>query len=54
MGKTLSSFSNQEAERDLQISYGAFLDAAGRLQRQHIVIRPRQGGYVVVPPQSSP
>lgn len=37
--------------RALGIGRGAFLDAAERLQRQGRLIKPRQGFYVIVPPQ---
>ena len=44
-------FTADEAVQELQISHGAFLDAVERLQRRHLVLNPRQGFYVVVPPQ---
>lgn len=44
-------FSADEAQKDIGISRGAFLDAAERLQRRGQLIRPRRGFYVVVPPQ---
>ncbi len=44
-------FAAEEAERALGIGHGAFLDAAERLQRREAVLNPRQGFYVVVPPQ---
>ena len=44
-------FSADEAGEALGIGRGAFLDAAERLQRRKHLIRPRQGFYVVVPPQ---
>jgi predicted transcriptional regulator of viral defense system len=44
-------FTNAEAEQALQIGRGAFLDAAERLQRRKLLLNPRQGFYVVVPPQ---
>ncbi len=44
-------FSAEEAARVLRIGRGAFLDAAERLQRRQYLIKPRQGFYVVVPPQ---
>ena len=44
-------FTAKEAERALGIGHGAFLDAAERLQRRAAVLNPRQGFYVVVPPQ---
>ncbi len=62
-GKTLSSymtrmlstgrlvFSREEARKALGISQGALLDAAGRQQRKNLLISPRSGFYVIVPPQ---
>lgn len=44
-------FTSEQAEQALGVGRGAFLDAAERLQRRHALIRPRQGFYVVVPPQ---
>ena len=44
-------FTAEQAERALGIGHGAFLDAAERLQRREAVFNPRQGFYVVVPPQ---
>ncbi len=44
-------FTNAEAEQALRIGRGAFLDAAERLQRRKQLLNPRQGFYVVVPPQ---
>ena len=44
-------FTAEEAEHALGIGHGAFLDAAERLQRREAVLNPRQGFYVVVPPQ---
>ena len=44
-------FSADEAQKEIGISRGAFLDAAERLQRRGQLIRPRRGFYVVVPPQ---
>jgi predicted transcriptional regulator of viral defense system len=44
-------FTAAEATHALQISHGAFLDAAERLQRRHLLISPRRGFYVVVEPQ---
>ena len=48
-GRTV--FTAEEAERALGVSRGAFLDAAERLQRRRALLNPRQGFYVVVPPQ---
>ena len=44
-------FTAEEAEQALGIGHGAFLDAAERLQRRKALLNPRQGFYVVVPPQ---
>ena len=44
-------FTADEAVSALDISRGAFLDAAERLQRRKALLRPRQGFYVVVAPQ---
>ena len=44
-------FTAEEAERALGVGHGAFLDAAERLQRREALLSPRQGFYVVVPPQ---
>src|ERR1700679_4069314 len=44
-------FSREEARTTLGISQGALLDAAGRQQRKHLLISPRNGFYVIVPPQ---
>jgi predicted transcriptional regulator of viral defense system len=44
-------FSREEAMRTLGVGRGAFLDSAERLQRQGRLISPRQGFYIVVPPQ---
>jgi len=46
-------FSADEAQKEIGVSRGAFLDAAERLQRRGQLIRPRRGFYVVVPPQHS-
>ncbi|MCY3814914.1 MAG: hypothetical protein OXG59_01320 [Gammaproteobacteria bacterium] len=48
-GRTV--FTADEAEHTLGIGHGAFLDAAERLQRRKALLAPRQGFYVVVPPQ---
>ena len=50
-GRTV--FTADEAEHALGIGHGAFLDAAERLQRREALLSPRQGFYVVVPPQSA-
>ena len=44
-------FTAEQAERSLGVEHGAFLDAAERLQRREALLSPRQGFYVVVPPQ---
>ena len=44
-------FTSAEAEEALGISRGAFHDAAERLQRRKHLLSPRQGFYVIVPPQ---
>lgn len=45
------SFTGAEARQALRISDGAFLKAAARLRRKHMLLNPRQGFYVAVPPQ---
>lgn len=44
-------FSREEAQKALAINRGALLDAAERLQRREVLISPRRGFYVIVPPQ---
>lgn len=44
-------FTRDEAQKSLGASAGAFLDAAERQQRKHHLVSPRQGFYVIVPPQ---
>lgn len=44
-------FSAEEAVKALGTNRGAFLDAAQRLQRRDLIISPRKGFYVAVPPQ---
>lgn len=44
-------FTAEEAEQALNVEHGAFLDAAERLQHRRLLVRPRQGFYVIVPPQ---
>src|SRR5580704_2216893 len=44
-------FSAEEARKALGVSQGALLDAAGRQQRKHLLVSPRSGFYVIVPPQ---
>ena len=44
-------FTATEAEDQLGVGHRSFLDAAERLQRSGKLLSPRQGLYVVVPPQ---
>ena len=44
-------FTAAEAEEDLRIGHRSFLDASERLQRSGKLLKPRQGFYVIVPPQ---
>jgi predicted transcriptional regulator of viral defense system len=44
-------FTARDAEKALHVERGAFLDAAERLQRRKHLLNPRQGFYVIVPPQ---
>lgn len=44
-------FTSAEAEQALGVGRGPFLDAAERLQRRKHLLGPRQGFYVIVPPQ---
>ena len=46
-----SVFTAAEAENELGVGHRSFLDAAERLQRSRKLLAPRQGFYVVVPPQ---
>ena len=48
-GKTV--FTAEEAENALSTGRRAFLGAAERLQRRKVLVNPRQGFYVIVPPQ---
>ena len=48
-GRTV--FTAEEAEQAIGVGRGAFLDAAERLQRREALLTPRQGFYVIVPPQ---
>ena len=45
------TFTRSEAIAALSLTEGAFLKAAARLQRRGLLLNPRQGFYVVVPPQ---
>lgn len=44
-------FTAEEAELTLGVRHRAFLDAAERLQRRGMLLQPRRGFYVIVPPQ---
>ena len=44
-------FTAKEAEQALAVRHRAFLDAAERLQRRGMLLQPRRGFYVIVPPQ---
>jgi AbiEi antitoxin C-terminal domain len=44
-------FTRAEAIAALGITEGAFLKAAARLQKRHMLFNPRHGFYVAVPPQ---
>ena len=46
-----SVFTAAEAEGEIGLGHRSFLDASERLQRSGKLLRPRQGFYVVVPPQ---
>lgn len=45
------AFTAEDAKQALNVEHGAFLDAAERLQRRKLLQKPRQGFYVIVPPQ---
>lgn len=45
------TFSREEAVVALGITEAAFLKAAARLQKRHMLFNPRHGFYVAVPPQ---
>lgn len=45
------TFTRNEAIAALGITEAAFLKAAARLQKRHMLLNPRQGFYVAVPPQ---
>jgi len=45
-------FSRDEAQAALGIGRGAFLAAAQKLQKRGRLLNPRQGFYVIVPPQN--
>ena len=44
-------FTREEAEKAVGVGRGAFLDAAEGLQHKGLLLTPRRGFYVVVPPQ---
>ena len=46
-----SVFTAADAEDELGVGHRSFLDASERLQRSGKLLRPRQGFYIVVPPQ---
>ncbi|MHB0790168.1 type IV toxin-antitoxin system AbiEi family antitoxin domain-containing protein [Bradyrhizobium sp. 5.13L] len=46
-----TSFTRDEAIKALKTTPATFLKASARLQKQHMLFNPRQGFYVVVPPQ---
>jgi predicted transcriptional regulator of viral defense system len=45
------SFTRADAKQALRISDAALLKAAARLRRKHMLLNPRHGFYVAVPPQ---
>jgi predicted transcriptional regulator of viral defense system len=45
------TFTRGEAVAALGITQAAFLKAAARLQKRHLLLNPRHGFYVAVPPQ---
>jgi hypothetical protein len=45
------AFTRDEAIAALGVTEGAFLKAAARLQKRRMLLNPRHGFYVVVPPQ---
>ncbi|MBV7255875.1 type IV toxin-antitoxin system AbiEi family antitoxin [Pacificimonas sp. WHA3] len=51
LSKGRTVFTADDARSELGVEHGAFLDAAGRLQRRQALLSPRQGFYVIVPPQ---
>lgn len=44
-------FTSADAQREIGVGRGAFLDAAERLQRRKALLNPRQGFYIAVPQQ---
>jgi predicted transcriptional regulator of viral defense system len=51
LSKGACVFTADQALTELGINRGAFLDASARLQKKGGLLHPRQGFYVVVPPQ---
>lgn len=51
LSKGQTSFTAEDAQEALGVARGPLLDAAERLQRRGLLVKPRQGFYVVVPPQ---
>lgn len=45
------SFTKDDAKQALEISDGTLLKAVARLRRKHMLLSPRHGFYVAVPPQ---
>jgi predicted transcriptional regulator of viral defense system len=45
------SFTSEEATTALGITHSAFQASAARLQRKRLLLNPRHGFYVIVPPQ---
>jgi AbiEi antitoxin C-terminal domain len=45
------AFTRNEAVTALRVTEAAFLKAAARLQKRHMLFNPRHGFYVAVPPQ---
>jgi predicted transcriptional regulator of viral defense system len=45
------AFTRDEAIAVLRVTEGAFLKAAARLQKRHMLFNPRHGFYVAIPPQ---
>lgn len=51
LSKGVCVFTADQAVTALGINRGAFLDASARLQKKGALLHPRQGFYVIVPPQ---
>ena len=45
------SFTSEEATAALGITHSAFQASAARLRRKRLLLNPRHGFYVIVPPQ---